>query len=339
MKVLVTGGAGFIGSHIVDAFRAAQADVICVDALDTGVHKAKPAYLRGDVDYVFEDLRSWQPGRNAEGVEIIVHLAALGGVARAAREPVNVIEGNVMGTARLAGFARGLKKLKRIILASSFSVYGKNYSYSCAGCGARRDGSRQEKNLKAGRYDVYCDKCGAVAAIEPITESARPAPLETYAASKFMQETCLTGFDAAPVSVLRFSSAYGSRLRLEDSEATIVAQLAGWIQSGRAPTLFEDGGQIRDFVCVKDIVAAVMALSAAGDSHPLTNVCSGVGTTLKEAADILNVVLHKNCAAEVRGGYRVGDMRHCLGDPTRLKNLIGRDPIPFASGAGCIFES
>src|ERR1700680_1525115 len=134
MKVLVTGAAGFIGSHTVDALVARGATVIGLDSLDTGVHRAIPQYLNPRVEYCFADLRTWRPDSRFTEVEAVVHLAALGGVARAAHEPAHIIEANCGGTARLAEATRQWPRLRRIVLGSSFSVYGSNYKYHCPAC-------------------------------------------------------------------------------------------------------------------------------------------------------------------------------------------------------------
>lgn len=337
MKVLVTGGAGFIGSHVIDACRARGWDVICIDSLDPGVHHGAPEYLRNDVDYCFTDLRHWAPDQRFDDVEGIVHLAALGGVSRAAKEPANIIASNAFGTARLVEEAAKWKKLRRFVLAGSFSVYGSNYSYRCPQCGAVSPANRLDEDLRAGRFEVYCPACGTESVIVPIDENATPGPLEVYGSSKYMQELALRGFSGCPANILRFSSVYGRRLRLDDGEATIIAKLAGWIRSGITPKLFEDGNQIRDWVHVDDVVAAVMALlDGTGKAHPVTNVCSGVPTTLKEACLLIAGAAGKDCPPEIVGGFRPGDMRHCLGDTTRLTELIGRAPLPFSKGVGIL---
>ncbi len=337
MKVLVTGGAGFIGSHVVDALREAGARVVCIDSLDPRVHHGPPAYLRSDVDYDFADLRHFAPDARFDDVEAVVHLAALGGVARAAREPANVVEANCAGTGRLVEVARRWGRLRRVVLASSFSVYGANYSYCCTRCGRQGGGARQASDLDAGRFEVRCATCGAIAEIQPITETAPPDPLETYGASKYMQELCFKGFHSCPVSILRLSSVYGPRLRLDDGEATIIARIAGWVRAGQRPKLFEDGRQIRDWIFVGDVVAAVLAALNGADAHPVTNVCSGIPTRLMEACERIAEAVGVDCPPEIIGGYRSGDMRHCLGDPSALRALLGRDPLAFKDGVRMAF--
>jgi len=339
MNVLVTGAAGFIGSHVVDVLCERGAKVIALDSLDPQVHRQAPDYLRGDVDYCFADLRQWQPDSRFAEVEAVVHLAALGGVARAAREPANLIEANCGGTARLVEAMRAWPRLRITVLGSSFSVYGSNYEYLCPRCGRRRDGQRGAQDLDHGIYDVLCPQCRVPANIQAITESATPRPLETYGASKYMQELCFRGFSQGAVNILRFSSVYGARLRLDDGEATIIAKLAGWIRAGQRPTLLEDGQQIRDWVYVGDLVEAVMALleGKGATASAVMNICCGVPVTLEQACHHLARAMGAACQPEIIGGYRPGDMRHCLGEAGGLRRLLGRDPIALEAGAMLAF--
>ncbi|MFK8030838.1 MAG: NAD-dependent epimerase/dehydratase family protein [Gammaproteobacteria bacterium] len=337
MKVLVTGGAGFIGSHIVDALRNDGDEVFVVDSLDPGVFRAPPPYLRDDVDYCITDLRNWRPDERHLEMDAIIHLAALGGVSRAANETAEVIGANCAGTARLVEVSRDMPNLKRIVLAGSFSVYGTGYVYECNSCGWTGDGERKQEDLEAGRYEVFCGSCGGETEVQPITESANMSPLEAYGASKYMQELCFRAYDHCPVSILRFSSVYGDRLRVDDGEATIVAKLAGWIAAGKKPDLYEDGRQIRDWVYVGDVVDAARALINGVSAPPVVNVCSGVPITLVDACQHIATALGTTCEPNVVGGFRAGDMRHCLGDPSTLAALIGRHPIAFEEGASLAF--
>jgi dTDP-L-rhamnose 4-epimerase len=229
------------------------------------------------------------------------------------------------------------RRLQTVVLAGSFSIYGSNYAYRCGNCGRAMDGTRHKAHLDAGRYDVYGRSCDVEAEFVPITEDAIPNPLETYGVSKYMQELCFRGFPKAPVHVLRFSSVYGDRLRLDDGEATIIARLAGWIRAGERPRLFEDGRQIRDWVYVGDIVDAVLAILEGKNAPPVVNVCSGVPTRLIEACDAIASAVGTARTPEIMGGYRLGDMRHCLGDPSTLRQLIGREPVRFRDGAALAF--
>ncbi len=338
MRVLVTGGAGFIASHVVDALVERGADVLCVDSLDSGVHTAAPDYLNPNAEYRFEDLRAWRPDKE-DRCDAVAHFAALGGVARASREPGNLVGANAGGTARLVEAISSWDMVGAVVVASSFSVYGAGYLYRCIACGAICNGDRTIEDLDKERYEIVCRSCGGETRIEPLDESGHPDPLELYGASKLMQELCFRGFSTCPVHILRQSSVYGTRLRLDDGEATIIARIAGWIRDGHAPQLLEDGRQIRDWVHVDDVVAATLALVEGAPAPPIINLCTGVETSLVEACRYIGQALGSPVRPEVRGGHRVGDMRHCLGDPTVLTRLLGRPPIPFADGVRSAFVS
>ncbi len=337
MKILVTGGAGFIGSHLVDHFVADGHEVFVVDSFD--VFEFPPDYLNPSATYIIKDLRDWTPDARFDEVEAVVHLAAYGGVARAQTEPEAVIGGNAGGTARLISAMRGWPNLKQVVLASSFSVYGSNYRYRLPSTGRFIDGSRREEDLEAGRFEVCDPDTGEKAEIVPIDESATPNPLEGYGASKYMQELAFRGFSQARLTILRFSSVYGERLRVDDGEATIIARLAGWIRAGSRPKLFEDGLQIRDWVFVGDVVEAISRLVEGREAPPVINVCSGAPNTLLGACEVLQDVLKVECPPEVVGGFRAGDMRHCLGETSRLEALLGRRPLSFAEAAERAFGS
>lgn len=332
MKILVTGGAGFIGSQIVDALCEQGHTVTVIDSLDPGVWQKPPAYLRDDARYLIRDLRYGMPEDLAE-TEIAIHLAALGGVGRAAREPENILEGNVMGTARLVAALRSWPNLQKVFFAGSFSVYGANYQYRVPSSGRIIGADRRPADLEAGRFEIYDEQTREAAKLIPITETATPNPLETYGVSKYMQELCFRGFSHAPVTMLRFSSVYGPRLRMSDSEATIIAKLAGAIGRGETPELFEDGRQTRDWVFVGDIIELVLRLINNQTAlPPIVNVCSGRPTSLLEACKVLNDVYKKKVRPQIVGGFRPGDMRHCLGDTTLFQSLLGRTPTPFQDG-------
>ncbi|MBI4174989.1 NAD-dependent epimerase/dehydratase family protein [Candidatus Berkelbacteria bacterium] len=332
MNILVTGGAGFIGSQIVDALCDQGHAVTVIDSLDPGVWQQPPAYLRDDVRYIIRDLRYGVPVDALRDTEVVIHLAALGGVGRAAKEPANILEGNIGGTAKLIEAMAEWPKLQRVFLAGSFSVYGANYQYRVPSTGKILTADRRKADLVAGKFEIYDETTGEAAEILPITEAAQPNPLETYGASKYMQELCFRGFTSAPVTILRFSSVYGLRLRLDDGEATIIAKLLGSIQRGLAPELFEDGHQSRDWVYVGDIVALITRLVDGLSAPPMVNVCSGTPTTLLEACQLVNEVCGSSVTPRIVGGFRPGDMRHCLGDATLFAALLGRAPTPFRAG-------
>lgn len=293
MRILVTGSAGFVGGHVVDALSLDGHDVLGVDA------KAPREGAPGT--HVRNDLRDTYFPKDS-GFDACVHLAAFGGVARAAQHPRTIFEANANATINLVDQLRKMPSLRRVILASSFSVYG-------------------------------------AATPIPWTEETPTGPLEPYAASKMAQELAFVG-RGLPLTTLRFSSVYGQRMRLEDSEATIIAKLAGGIAKGEKLTIFEDGYQTRDFVHVSDIVAVIRHLLSEAtpsgvvpERRRLLNVCTGEATSLRYAIDTLSKILGKAPVVEYPGTARPGDMRHCRGNPARVQSLLGRPMKSFALGA------
>jgi UDP-glucose 4-epimerase len=264
----------------------------------TGVDVAKrPNDQPGE--FIHENLRVLCPVWDAD-FDAVVHLAAFGGVARAAREPRFIFEQNIQSTAALVDFLKGMPMLRRVILASSFSVYGSHSHLA--------------------------------------TELSTVDPLETYAASKLGQELAFIG-SGLPVTTLRFSSVYGRYMRFADDEATILAKIVGHVMREETLVINEDGHQQRDFVYVGDIVDAIRAQLAlpAGllpDHERLVNICTAQGTSLRSAIQAVGLVLGKKPRVEYTGIARPGDMRDCIGGSTaRMTALLGRVPTSFPRGA------
>lgn len=291
MRVLVTGGAGFIGHHVVRAL-VARGDR--VDVIDANVH-GNPRTVPGAL-YAFQPLTKstiWEFRPDA-----VVHLAAVGGASIAARHPDYTLKMNVAATSRLLRQLRDGCDPRTIVLASSFSVYG-DFA----------DGATEEGQLR---------------------------PLELYAATKAMQELAMRA-SPCPYTILRFSSVYGSGMRVDDAEATIVAKLAGWIGRGERPKLFEDGRQTRDFVFVDDVVACI--LKAIDEPGGVYNVCSGKGTSLLDACQHIAMAMGTTVEPVITGTKRPGDMRHCEGRAEKVTRFLGRRPVRFEEGACAAFSS
>jgi nucleoside-diphosphate-sugar epimerase len=275
VRILVPGGAGFIGKHVVRALESDGHTIAVVD-LSNG-----------------QDFAQWVP---AMSYDACILLAAVGGVARARREPATTVGNNVACAINALGFGGFLG---HIILASSFSVYGNTTI--------------------------------------PTTVDAPIAPRETYAASKAMQELVFRGYEGQH-TILRFSSVYGSGMRLEDPEATILAKIAGWVQRGEPCRITEDGRQSRDFVFVGDVIDTIRAVLDGRPCPPVLNVCSGVGTTLVDACAGVAYAMNTKSHVTVTGEVRAGDMRHCLGDAGPMTELLGRKPTSFVEGVCAAFS-
>ena len=231
---------GFIGSHIVDALVRDKHEVVGLDSLDETRHPdGQPGYLSAGARYVVTDLRVGLSLEALDPPEAVIHCAALGGVARAAREPGEVIDANVLGTVSLADVIRRCWRVKMAIMLSSFSVYGSGYTYKCPNCGAKRNAQRSVEQLKTGRYEVICKDCDHDTNITPITTDAPLLPLETYGATKLTQERAFTRENTrCDTRILRLSSVYGPRMQLHGAEATILGQIVGQVKKGIGPSFF-----------------------------------------------------------------------------------------------------
>jgi dTDP-L-rhamnose 4-epimerase len=334
LKVLVTGAAGFIGSNMVDRLLRDGHEVTGIDSLDPCIHDGPPDYRRREARYLWRDLRHWQADSECRATEAVIHLAASGGVQRAAREPAEIIDNNVRGTARLAEQARSCSNLRHFLVMSSFSVYGDAFSYRSPN-GALIPAERRITDMEAGRFNVYCPDSGLPGNICPVDEGTQVRPRETYGASKAMQELCLADFAANSARavqplILRAFSVVGSGMRWDHAESTIIARLAGWLARGQAPTLFEDGQQIRDWVSVFDVTEAVSRVLSGLETASVINVCSGHPTTLREACRMLGEALSRLVEPLLPGTFRLGDMRDCLGNSSRFTELLGRQPSRLA---------
>lgn len=327
MKVLITGAAGFIGSYITNALIREGHTVTGLDNFDPMVHSgACETHVKYDIEWIHEGVQHWLPQKPLD-FEAVVHCAAMGGVGYAKKNPGYLIHANCLGTANLC---RVLEKvcpqLQHSILASSFSVYGSSYEHHCLSCGAFNFGCRDPKDMDQGRYEMICSYCSSAdMRLLPIKTTALPSPKELYATSKYTQEILWRALPKKQ-TILRFSSVYGPGMRLNDGEATIIAQLAGSLGRGERPQLFEDGQQIRDWVAVSDIAAVIAKLLDGAQAPAVMNVCAGVPTTLESACLTLAAALGKEIRPEIVGGWRPGDMRHCLGDHTELSVFLERHP-------------
>ncbi len=297
MLVLVTGGAGFVGSHIVDALHAAGHDVRVLD-VRTG------ADMR-DADAV---------ERALDGVDHVCHQAGMVGLGVDFLDVADYVSHNDLGTAVLLRALARRPFRGRLVLASSMVVYGEGH-YRCATHGPVRPQPRRAADLDAGRFEPRCPRCGAQLAPQAISEDAPADPRNVYAATKLHQEHLAFAYareTGAPVTALRYHNVYGPRMPRDTPYAGVAAIFAGALAAGRAPRVFEDGRQLRDFVHVRDVARAnLAALLAPEPARGAYNVCSGTPRGVAEMAHALRAAHGDGApAVEVTGEYRLGDVRH-----------------------------
>ena len=331
-RILITGGAGFIGSHLADELLRHGYSVRVLDNLSPQVHgpeRARPSYLSTEVDLRVGDVRNEADVRRAlEGVDAVYHFAAMVGVGQSMYEIAAYTSVNNMGTAVLLE-ALIAKPVERLVVASSMSVYGEGYYLDAEGT-PRPGKERSLDQLKAGDWEVR-DEQGRALQPVPTPESKTPTLPSVYALSKYDQERmCLLTGRAygIPTVAMRFFNAYGPRQALSNPYTGVLAIFAARYLNDRAPMIFEDGNQQRDFVSVYDVARACrQALDAPGADGQVLNVGSGHPYTIREIADRMAQALGKSYVApEITGKYRVGDIRHCFADVSLAHTVLGYEP-------------
>jgi dTDP-L-rhamnose 4-epimerase len=339
MRVLVTGGAGFVGSHIVDLLVEARHEVLSLDRLHPRAHAGRPAYLRDDVEHLDADLAD--PGavavldRALDGVDAVCHQAAMVGLGRELSDVVEFVRDNDLGTAALLVAVARHRRVDRLVLASSMVVYGEG-AYRCGEHGPVRPGPRPASRLAAGRFEPPCPHCGADLAPVAVTEDAPPDPRSVYAATKLHQEHLTTTCALAggpPVTALRYHNVYGPRMPRDTPYAGVAAIFRSALAAGQAPRVFEDGGQRRDFIHVTDVALANLAALTVPEPVPgAFNVASGQPHTVGELAAALAAAT-SGPAPEIVGGWRAGDVRHVFASPALAAARLGfRAQVGFAEG-------
>jgi dTDP-L-rhamnose 4-epimerase len=339
MRVLVTGGAGFIGSHLVDRLLRSGHEVRILDSLDPQVHDGVPAYLAPEAELVVGDVRDRAlVVRCLEDADALVHLAAAVGVGQSMYEIERYTSVNALGAAVVLEAAIAAReRLEKAVVASSMSIYGEGL-YRCPDDGAELAPSpRPEEQLARRDWELRCPACGAV--LEPLpTPEAKPLqPTSIYAIGKRDHEEMFLAWGrayAVPTTALRFFNVYGPRQALSNPYTGVAAIFAARLMNGRAPVVFEDGGQSRDFIHVSDVAAGIeAALDPARADGSAVNLGTGRSVTVLEVAAVLAEGLGVAVGPEVLGDYRAGDVRHCFASTERARELLGFAPqVAFEDG-------
>jgi dTDP-L-rhamnose 4-epimerase len=337
-KVLVTGGAGFIGSHLVDQLVVDGHSVRILDDLEPQVHSGIPSYINRDAEFVRGDVRNEDNLQKAlKNTEIVFHYAAMVGVGQSMYQIQKYTDVNIGGTAKLLeALISKNHRVEKIIIASSMSIYGEG-AYKCKESGIVYPKLRTEAQFEAGKWELSCPKCGR--AVQPVpTDEDKPLyPTSVYAVSKRDQEEMCLAVGRAysiPTVALRFFNTYGTRQSLSNPYTGVCAIFLSRIKSDKPPLVFEDGRQARDFVSVHDIVqASVLAMNMAEADYESFNVGTGKPITISEVASILIKLYGKNLEPELTGKYRAGDIRHCYADISKIRSKLKYEPkIDFQSG-------
>ena len=332
-QILITGGAGFVGSHLADGLLRAGHSVRILDDLTPQVHSnGPPDYLSTGVELIVGDVRD--PNRLREvlaGVDVIFHFAATVGVGQSMYEIARYMSVNTQGTSELLQALLDAKQTpEKLIVASSMSIYGEG-RYCCADCGAdAAPPVRSVAQLRSGQWDLPCELCGGVLKSVP-TDETKPSEINSiYALSKRDQEQLCLIYGrnyGLPVTALRFFNIYGTRQALSNPYTGVAAVFASRMLNGNAPLVFEDGEQMRDFVSVHDIVRAnMLAMDRPEANGEVINIGCGKPITIRRVAEILAKALGKDLEPVITQKYRAGDIRHCYADISKARNLLGYAP-------------
>jgi dTDP-L-rhamnose 4-epimerase len=328
MRILVTGGLGFIGSAITDDLVEHGHEVLVVDSLSPAAHAVEPDYRNPAAQYRIEALEDVDTLAGlAEGVDAVCHQAARVGLGVDFDDVTAYVSDNDLGSAVLLRALHRVGFDGRFVQASSMVVYGEG-GYRCAEHGRVRPGPRTANDLRAGRFEPGCPTCGADLATHVITEDEPLDPRNVYAATKAHQEHLGQAFAAATgadVVSLRYHNVYGPRMPRNTPYAGVASIVRSACEAGRPPRVFEDGGQRRDFIHVADIALANrLALTTPGPIGGCYNVATGRATTILAMARAVCAGVGDGAIRPVvTGEYRIGDVRHITASPDRAREAFG----------------
>ncbi|HEV2884984.1 MAG TPA: NAD-dependent epimerase/dehydratase family protein [Pyrinomonadaceae bacterium] len=340
MKVLVTGGAGFVGSFLCEELHNSGYDIRIFDNFEPQVHSGAQGNLRSllpngiplnGIELVFGDVRSpTQLGAALKDVDAVIHLAAQVGVGQSMYEVHKYVDHNTVGTAVLLELlASRQHKVRKLVVASSMSIYGEGGAH-CESCGRVTPALRGATQMSAGDWEVRCPICNRTTTPIPTAESKPVLPTSIYAITKRDQEEmCLVVGRAygIPSAALRFFKIYGPRQSHGNPYTGVAAIFSSRILNDHPPVVFEDGNQTRDFVHVKDVVQAIsLALAKDEANGHVFNVGTGRPTSIKDVAILLARRLRRDVAPQIEYKFREGDVRHCYADISKIKESLGYVP-------------
>ena len=344
-NILVTGGAGFIGSHLVDALVERGHRVRVLDAVVEQVHGMDgPQYVNPEAEFIQGDVCDAElVDRALDGIDVVYHEAAEVGVGQSMYEIARYVRANDLGTAVLLDqIVKRRPQIEKLMVASSMSIYGEG-AYACDACGPVQPKLRELSQLLDRDWELSCPRCDAKVKPMPTNEDKPLIPSSIYAISKQDQEQfCLVVGRAynIPVVALRYFNVYGPRQALSNPYTGVCAIFSARLLKDQAPLVFEDGEQTRDFVHVSDIVQAnLLALETDKADYQTLNVGTGSPISITEISNMLAHGLNKNIAPEITGKYREGDIRHCVADISRARTLLGYEPkVKLADGIPELLE-
>jgi len=332
MNILITGGAGFIGSHTVDHLVEDGNKVFVLDNLEPQVHHKKPDYLNPNANYIFGDITKKEDWLKAlKEVNYIIHLAAMVGVGQSMYQPVRYLTANTIGTSNMYEILTKKqeirKNIQKIIVASSKSIYGEG-AYECKTHGVVYPGLRSIKQLERKDWEVHCPICGEYIKPVGITEKKPAQNLSTYALSKYDTERIAMNFGFVlkiPTIAFRYFNVFGPRQSLNNPYTGVCAIFSSRIMNNNPPIIFEDGNQVRDFIDIRDIVKAnTIALNS--NKSGVFNVGTEKPTSILQIARTLAEIFDSKIEAKITEEFRSGDNRHDFANISKIRKELGFKP-------------
>ncbi len=337
-NILVTGGAGFIGSFLVDRLVRDGHDVTILDNLEPQVHQGSvPYYINKSAEFVRGSVLDYKLFKeHVSDSDVIFHEAAMVGVGQSMYQVARYSSANVIGTAYLLDILANEKhSVRKVMVAASMSSYGEG-AYSCKSCGIVFPPLRSEEQMKGRVWELICE-CGSRLSPVPTPETKPLHSNSVYAITKANQEQMVLTVCRSygiPAVALRYFNVYGPRQSLSNPYTGVAAIFMSRIKNGNQPIVFEDGMQTRDFISVHDIVQAnILAMKSKSADYEALNVGSGSPTSIRNVAETLARLYGKDIRPDVTNRFRKGDVRHCFADLSKIRKLLDYSPkVSFEQG-------
>nr|MDO8109336.1 NAD-dependent epimerase/dehydratase family protein [Candidatus Sigynarchaeota archaeon] len=334
MKILVTGGLGFIGGHLVDKLVQQGHDVRVLDSMEFQVHQGKfPSYANPKAEYIIGSVLDRAiVKKSLDGIEIVFHEAAAVGVGQSMYQVHHYVNENAAGTAMILDeIVNGKVPIRKFIVAASNTIYGEGL-YECKKCGKVSPPLRDAEQMKRKEWEVRCPTCGAILKPLATPEAKSLDSINIYALTKkYEEELCMSigKTYGIPVVSLRYFNVYGPRQSLSNPYTGVATIFISRIKNGNSPYVYEDGLQTRDFIHVQDVAGVnVFVMEHAGANYQRINVGTGVPVSIKGLADKIIEKMGAKIKPVIANEGRPGDIRHCYADITTLKSLGYKHQYP-----------
>ena len=346
-KVLITGGAGFIGSNLALKLVAQGYEVTVLDNLSEQIHGTHSDLLNTIIDkvnFIQGDVRNREDWVKAlKGQEVVVHLAAETGTGQSMYEVQKYVDVNINGTAIFLDFLVNEEhQIKKVVIASSRAIYGEG-KYKCAEHGIIYPDERKEADLKKGEFEPKCPVCNQDLLLQATDEQSKIHPSSVYGITKQNQEQMVLNVCQSigiPAVAFRYQNVYGPGQSLKNPYTGILSIFSTQIKNGNDINIFEDGKESRDFVFIDDVVkATVLGIQKKEADFEVFNVGSGKGTTVTDVAQTLKSLYKSPVNIKETGNFRLGDIRHNYADLSHIQNKLGFQPdVDFQTGVAAFAE-